>query len=302
MKADTPLIKDIINVFSFVTILFVVFFLAKIHTYTINYYNPRIRGAYVLDGVEHDSFKIDSDFPVMKDHIARKFKEMYACFRDLADRSGLRHWASGGTLLGAVRHGGFIPWDDDMDLHIMMDDIDILLDPQFQDELLGGGYILTYSTLSGEGIAAIRITGKNDKFLKPPFIDIFFEYSIPNSNNLSRCKDITNMNVRNSTRDCKETVDKETWERSLIFPIQRMAFEDIWIYVPNKPQEVLKIQYGPQVLDEAKLPNVDHGSASWILPNSHIDTKRSIVNANTLKNNIKMIHGIGRLSPRTFGQ
>ncbi len=67
----------------------------------------------------------------MKDtlkHIHKVQMELLLEFDEFCKKEGLKYQLFAGTLLGAVRHNGFIPWDDDIDIVMKRDDYEKFLD------------------------------------------------------------------------------------------------------------------------------------------------------------------------------
>ena len=54
--------------------------------------------------------------------VQRVILEIYKEFQRVCDQHNLRYYAIGGTCIGAVRHQGFIPWDDDIDVAMPYED------------------------------------------------------------------------------------------------------------------------------------------------------------------------------------
>lgn len=49
--------------------------------------------------------------------------EVLGAFHDLCEAHGFRYYFAYGSLLGVVRHGGYVPWDDDIDLWMFREDM-----------------------------------------------------------------------------------------------------------------------------------------------------------------------------------
>ncbi len=84
--------------------------------------------------------------------------EIYMDVQRVCDENGWRCMLLGGSVLGAVRHQGFIPWDDDLDLMMPRDDYEAFK-ARFR-ELLGEKYILNAPNYEG------RPTNRFAKILK----------------------------------------------------------------------------------------------------------------------------------------
>lgn len=112
---------------------------------------------------------VELDILMELDRICRKHK--------------IRYFLCGGTLLGAVRHGGFIPWDDDVDVGFFREDYERFCE-MFQQEADRSNYFLqtwktdphyrwNYGKIRRLGTEHIRTGQEHMKYRTGISIDIF---------------------------------------------------------------------------------------------------------------------------------
>lgn len=131
--------------------------------------------------------------------VTSKMKKVWKKQMELLDnldrichKYGIKYFADSGTLIGAIRHKGYIPWDDDIDIVMKRADYNKFLEiapkefkkPIFVQTIYNDdGYFRTHAQMRNSNTTAILESEKdfNYKFNQGIFIDIFPLDEIPDN-------------------------------------------------------------------------------------------------------------------------
>lgn len=101
----------------------------------------------------------------------------------VCEKNGIQYCIIAGTLLGAVRHGGYIPWDDDADVAMLRAEYEKFVVAcqkdlneeiaYFQDIDVTDGYRWGYGKLRYQGTLFLRLGQEDMPYESGVFIDIF---------------------------------------------------------------------------------------------------------------------------------
>lgn len=211
--------------------------------------------------------------------------ELMKIFDKLCKKHGLQYCIATGNLLGAVRHHGFIPWDDDADVYMLRSDYDKVI-PLFKEVLAPYGIIVRWGGYFDNRGYLERLALAYKTLETGVWMDIFPIDSFRSSNSMEE----SNIKIRNAIKEYKryyakneKRLDKdkminkknEIFERygfgnegenifyvfameflrkqvileyEDLFPLRSLQFEDYMFPCPNAPDVFLRSMYGPDYM------------------------------------------------------
>lgn len=193
---------------------------------------------------------------------------------EICKKYDITYYLAGGGLLGAVRHQGFLPWDDDMDIHISRDNAEkfrlALEEESIKDRALcirdeQNGYPSAHWRYEDTSTSCLQRSLVGTSSYQGQFVDIFINYPIPSDEKIKlRCAEdfevyiefiAKNMTVYSgSKRDYKylqhyqkiKKMEKEIGEKKVldwfeerIFSFSEETANDFLINSPAPPQRVV---------------------------------------------------------------
>lgn len=197
-------------------------------------------------------------------------------FDKLCKKNDIKYWIDFGTLLGAKRHKGFIPWDDDIDVGMIRDDYEKFIE-LFSSKI--EEYPDLYCTFScnGRNKCFIKIRHKKSanlfidifpydnaskmtakekaefskKIAKLSKRNIFIYFKTPEETRVHLKKLTVNSLVKTQSKgslfwglDFPHRWVNKVFDYEQIFPLGEIDFEGVKFPAPAKPHEILTSIYG----------------------------------------------------------
>lgn len=177
----------------------------------------------------------------------------------ICQKYNLHYWLFAGTLLGAVRHMGFIPWDDDCDIAMMREDYEKFISV-LQLELPSHLFLQNKETdphyprkIVKIRSNRIKLIEKDEEFNEPynqgVFVDIFIHdyypsYSVPVLKYFQRYLD----NKHRKFKFSSDSFERRLFNvclvpQSLFFYISRAIFSIVWKCFRKKTSQYVGISF-----------------------------------------------------------
>lgn len=190
---------------------------------------------YVLFGKKRycNLIEYPKDFKMTRKHenTLKILLDILRLWNKEAEKMGVDWWVDGGTLLGVVRHNGFIPWDDDADICVPF---------QFYEKIKNYSGVLDIQ----ESVCGFKIRFPKTIY---PFMDIFLVDK--QENNYKYCAPII---FGEPTFKIQKIYEKFNTPINLVYPIRKALFENICVNIPNNPRELVLLNYGKDCLTHGK--------------------------------------------------
>lgn len=190
---------------------------------------------------------------ILKNKILDNNLKFFKFTKKLLENHNISFWVEGGTLLGTVRHKGFIPWDDDIDINCWKKD-----EKKLEEALKKIPKKYSYIKCCG-GYKIYR-----NNFFIHPRIDIY----IVDYNNKQGCYGLCHPIKNNKCTFYQQNQSPSAcYPLDYILPLKQLHFEDIKVPVPNKYLKIIEKRYSKKWREykQSKLQTFQH-SFSFFIP------------------------------------